>query len=373
MKKKNTLHCCVDDKFIKGAISLFETDDRVENTYTIVTDKKEFKYLDTNFIKPVTPDSFLDFCSNYDVVVLHNLSSLPLEIISRIPRKIKVVCFSWGSDIYSPFNPIIPMDLYEKKTKHILDVTGFFSLKKFLAFVKYKTYKKRIRERALQRIDFYSGVFPYEYDLIAKNVRGFVAKPLDFYYGSTNFFIPEIPDQRVSEKDNVIIGNSGDSNNNHLDIIDYLEHIEFPQDCKIIMPMSYGGSKKYVTSVIKDWSNSFKSIFTPVLDYLPLDDYLELISNCRTAIYYQNRQSASDNVFMQLMFGARVFMSNKNAMFHYLKDQGYHIFSLQDDVDLLLKPLSEKEVFENRLLLSNQYSTSRLIDRIKTINDQLYF
>jgi hypothetical protein len=64
-------------------------------------------------------------------------------------------------------------------------------------------------------------------------------------------------------------------------------------------------------------------------------------------------------------------MSSDNPMFAYLKSQGYKVFSLEEDSQLINIPLSLEEVILNRKLLSQQYSSSRLIQRVKDIDRKI--
>jgi hypothetical protein len=58
-------------------------------------------------------------------------------------------------------------------------------------------------------------------------------------------------------------------------------------------------------------------------------------------------------------------------MYKYLKKEGYHVFSLQKDLRFINEPLSDREVIENRELLSQNYSSSKLIERVYNMNSQI--
>jgi hypothetical protein len=90
-----------------------------------------------------------------------------------------------------------------------------------------------------------------------------------------------------------------------------------------------------------------------------------------SAIFYHERQQASDNIFIQLQYGARVFMSETSLAYSYLKELGFHIYSLQKDLSLLYTPLSDEQVIENRRILVNNYSSWSLVQRINKIVDVL--
>ena len=107
----------------------------------------------------------------------------------------------------------------------------------------------------------------------------------------------------------------------------------------------------------------------PLDAYLPLNEYLQVVSNCKVAVYFHERQQASDNVLMQLMYGARVYMSETSMMYKYLKSMGFYIYSLQEDKDDINLPLTKEQIITNREILCNHYSSSKLIERIKVMNN----
>ena len=369
------LHCCLDEKFIDGVFSLFNEDATAANEYIFVRneEKYDFKYIKHANVKILNKKAFLKYTENYDNIFLHSLEStfFDFKLIENIPKRKNVIWFSWGVDIYSNNYPVVNINLYGAKTKEIISSQfGFFQcIIKKLKSIKYLLFTQKHHIAAMQRVDYYSGVFPYEYNLVKDSVPDFRAFPVDFYYGSTNFFIPEKPcSSEPGKLCNIMVGNSGAETNNHVDAFEYIKKIKHDNDSKVIVPISYAGSSKYKKAVINRGYELFGDSFMPLTGYLPIDEYLNIVSNCKSAIFFHERQQASDNVFMQLQFGARVFMSKNSLMYQYLKKMGFVLFSLQEDYALLNKPLEYDSIMKNRELLSQNYSSSHLIDRVKRIN-----
>lgn len=372
MHKRKYLHCLHDDKFLDGAISLFEEDTRIENTYVLFVQnnkQESFRSIKSSKARIQSIDTFLDCVSDYDVVILHSLLAIPIEMISRIPNPIKVVWLMWGYDFYNfqicnirLFGPLSGKTLTLRARARLIKSAVLFTL-----------FKKTIYKESLYRIDYFSGVFPYEYDLLKNLPRypGIKAKPIDFYYGSTNFFIPEEPNYEIENKFlNVIIGNSGDLRNNTLDAFEILnKSLDSKQVEKIIVPLAYGTDTLFINKVKevgrKLWGEKFLSLDT----FIPLDEYLKVVSNCKVAVYFHERQQASDNVLMQLMYGARVFMSETSMMYKYLKSLGFYIYSLQHDYEMINIPLTKEQIITNRTILSEYYSSSKLIERVMEMNN----
>lgn len=372
MREPRYLHCLHDKSFLDGAISLFEEDHRIKNTYILFVGKngqESFNYIKSSKASIQSVDTFLDCVSGYDVVVLHSLRSLPIELISKIPSSIRVVWLMWGYDFYNfqVYNSRLIGPLSRKT------ITPRVRAREIKSAVKFCLFERSIYRESLSRIDYFSGVFPYEYDLFMNLSRypNLKAKPIDFYYGSSKFFVPEEPNNKIDNKFcNVIIGNSGDPRNNTLEAFEILKGaLDGNTLDKIIVPLSYGSDKVFIKKVKRRGNDLWGMKFIPLDTYMPLNEYLEVVSNCKVAVYYHERQQASDNVLMQLMYGAKVYMSATSLMYKYLKNLGFYIYSLQQDIDEINEPLPKEYIITNRTILSKHYSSTKLIERVKVMNN----
>lgn len=370
------LHCVVDDKFLDGAISLFGTDKRVDNDWCFFTEDSQytFSYIKNPIVRIMPLSSFCSVVVNYDVVILHSLPSLPVDKILSVPQPIKVVWFLFGHEMYDGTYPLVPFDLYLDYTKQIKEeLYGKFTIWKRCKRAIKKLIYKGPYYHVLKRIDYFSGVFEYEYGLLKERYPHFHAKQLDFYYGSTDFFIKDkLSTDITNQMRNVIIGNSGNMINNHVDAIEYLcQNANLDLIDKVIMPLSYGGGIPYVSKV-KQYALDLLGNKACILDnYLPANEYWELVSNCKIAIYALARQSASDNVLYQLMNGAKVYMTNRSAAFHYLKGLGIYLYTLEDDMQSINEELTEEQILKNREIIVKKFSARTLIQRVHSIIDIL--
>lgn len=366
------LHCVPDDKFIDGAISLFEQDDRVINTWChFVQDPKEELQFIKNVQVMVPAFAELDkYAHQCDAIILHSFEALPIEQMEKLPDRQKIIWFGWGHDMYEGRTPIIPIKLYLPKTQKIYE--ELYGPKTVIKHIKHWIRVNVMRKpysRIISRIDYFSGVFPYEYDLLAQKQPKFKGRKLDFYYASTSFFIKdECPCAITNDRKNVIIGNSAHITNNHMDAIDWVaEHVHMVDDCRVILPLSYGSEENY-TNRVKEYAKSRLGNNIYILDsYLPIDEYWELVSNCKIAIFPHIRQQASDNIFYELMTGAKVYMTKQSLAYSYLKQLGLVVFSLEDDIATIDNTLSHADVMKNREILTELYSVSTQIERVHNI------
>jgi hypothetical protein len=88
-------------------------------------------------------------------------------------------------------------------------------------------------------------------------------------------------------------------------------------------------------------------------------------------VFEHERQQASDNIFMQLLYGERVYMSETSEAYTYLKSIGLKIYSLQRDLSLFNVEMTDEDILNNRSVLSNHYSSSKLVERVRTINSTI--
>lgn len=375
MIRKKVLHCVIDEKFIDGAVSLFECEKSWVNYFVFFTSKTitSFNYIKCNKVDVCSLEQFNDVTADKEIIILHSFNCIPYDYIANIGSEKKVVWLSWGYDIYNENGPIVKISMLQPLTSRI--VTTLSTFREKISFLKkdiyFRYYKSNKCKKALSRIDYYSGVFPYEYDLIKKTRSEFRAQPIDFYYGSTDFFIPNEINEVIEPKHNaILVGNSADSMNNHLDVFDYIRNSKSFDDYDIICPLSYAGTQNYIDKINEKGYDNFGSHYMPLLGYLPFDEYSRLVSTPKVAIYFHERQQASDNVFLQLWNGAVVFMSETSLMFQYLRDMGFYIYSLQKDMGKVTT-IDTYKVIHNRKILVNNYSSNTLVARIFKMADQI--
>ena len=110
------LHCVTDEKFIDSMIDLTQTFwEGCYHEYVFIYNKSkiEFKYIHKKeLIKQIKDHEIIDYIQqqHFNVVILHNLYSIPYYDLVKIPFGIKVVWFAWGFDIYlSTYNLLRPL------------------------------------------------------------------------------------------------------------------------------------------------------------------------------------------------------------------------------------------------------------------------
>jgi dTDP-N-acetylfucosamine:lipid II N-acetylfucosaminyltransferase len=121
-----------------------------------------------------------------------------------------------------------------------------------------------------------------------------------------------------------------------------LKSIEYKGN--ISFPFSYGEKKKYSNYIRLIVSNS-KLAIELIEDFMPYNQYLNFVGQHSTAIFNSYRQMGLGNILVALWSGLKIYLSLKNPTYQWLKNLGFIIFSIEEDLLLDLK--------SNNLILDN--------------------
>lgn len=160
---------------------------------------------------------------------------------------------------------------------------------------------------------------------------------------------------------NVLVGNSADPTNNHLEIFDKIEKYK---DDKIIIhcPLSYG-DYSYALGIIEEGKRRFGDKFRPIVDVMPFDEYKKFLCSIDIAVFNHDRQQAMGNIRALVGMGKKVHMRNAITSTASLKSLGVKVFSVEEIN--LIKSFSESE--NNIEVMKEHYSKERLIIRLSEI------
>lgn len=72
--------------------------------------------------------------------------------------------------------------------------------------------------------------------------------------------------------------------------------------------------------------------FYPIQNFLSLKEYKTLLSTCSHAIFGYERQAALGNISELLWTGVKLFLPKSSINYKYFKDNGYKVFTIEDDL-----------------------------------------
>lgn len=156
---------------------------------------------------------------------------------------------------------------------------------------------------------------------------------------------------------NIQVGNSADSTNNHMEVLEKLVPYK-DQDICIYVPLSYG-SQVYAETIISEGKRLFGSKFKPLTKIMPFDDYLTFLGSIDIAIFNHKRQQAMGNTITLLGLGKTIYMRSDTTQWNFFKSKGIEI----KDVEKLYT-LEYENIIENTRIVKEYFSLCNYIKQL---------
>jgi len=161
---------------------------------------------------------------------------------------------------------------------------------------------------------------------------------------------------------NILVGNSADPTNNHAEIFEKLMPNK-DQNIRIICPLSYGIAE-YSDRIVKLGAELFGDKFSPLLDFMPFENYMELLGQIDVAVFAHKRQQAMGNTITLLGLGKKIYMRSDVTSWTIFNEQGIKVF----DVDKLdLKPIEEDLRKKNQARIKSIFTEVALVGQLHSI------
>ena len=390
---KKFIHIAFDSIFLDYTIGQFEAIIPSESQYIIDVPNTEYKIKHIKNVEkissivlsePKVKASFIQNLTSDHIVILHCLNQNMIDIVNKVALDIKFVWFVWGAEVNSL--PRLSKNNYQFKTIKLLNKLNNYSyrnrLYKSFPTIKYLSFKLKNGKihpelekiKALQRIN-YAGIFVKEDFDIFDSAYHFNLKWLWYCYYNIDDTIGEMKFSRTKKRINILVGNSSDPRNNHIEAFDLLKRFDIGTS-QVICPLSYGTIVDgYVDNVIHIGKRFFANNFLPLIEFMSLKDYNEIIGTCNIVIFNHNIQQAVGNIISSLALGAKVYLNNSNPLLLYFKRLGINIYSIQDDLvnenkEALLS-LNDNLISQNQQILKRELSKERVYTNTQELISQL--
>ncbi len=333
----HAIHIVPNKKFLPWIKHLFDRPDW-KSTYVILLyeKKKIVRNGDENEIE-VSADKFgikyiVTLLKKYDAAFHYLLDFPKTEIVLRSPSHIVHYWYFFGSEIYHQTN-LFKGELYGPETKKILvilpEIRYWYEIRRMY-------YQIILREnspfenfrKAIPRIRNILWYVEDEIKIITSKIQ---LPPWMFLQFFT--FNNIIPDEKVAtnrESRKVLIGNSATIENNHFDVLNVLTKLN-PIVQTYSLPMTYGQYKRYKNKVKKVFSAKLNEKVFFLEKHLSLDEYYSFINQHPTAIFLHYRQQGLGNILYLIYNGTKVYLSEQNAIYHWLKRNDIMVFSFEED------------------------------------------
>jgi len=353
------IHILHDDKFTNGAIQQFEQFYPEQNLYIVLLyDKPDLIYTSPNdklirlHIRDRKLTQKLNNLIKQNPVVknlfVHYLDSFKAAIAVRLIKKNRLN-FYWifyGGDLYDFLIRHLQYDIYDDK--QYLQKTPMLS--EFVKKVKYLIWfgmtPKKVLLSAFQEVDFFCFWNEYDFELFKRKLKTKAKKKNFIYYNALGN--PSLP--LVEKKNSIVINHSASVSGNHFSILKSLKNLKVDSTkFNIILPLSYG-NKSYADQVVSFAKTIMGNSVMPLMDFLPINEYQNILSEVKIAIFGMRRQEAAGNIFLLINMGAKVFLREENTLLQWLKKRDFLIYSIEKDLQdgLNLNGLSADEIAHNR-------------------------
>lgn len=376
---KLIVHIATDEKFIDSAYDIYEKAFPGMNCFLILhgQDDNNFKYLkklDKYIIVKTNSDYFVtieQFCKDAKVMVFHGMTYYQAILVDKLHKHSKKYVWSmFGAEVYSN-NLIFKKESVGPKTYKNFVFSYKKCIKNILRPAHYLLFKgketpNKVVKKSLIKMDYAAILYQEEFHKFKDlGVIKDTVKHLIFTYYPLNLVIKKNDD--FVKKSNLLLGNSASYTNNHIEAFEILEKFN-SKDLQIIVPLSYGNNK-YAKNIIKIGHEKFGDNYKPLTEFMPLENYQKILQNCGIVIMNHHRQQAVGNVMNAVYLGAKVFLSEKNTLFHYLKRIGCHIYSVEHDLNdenkTVFNLLSIEQMNHNRTTVSSELSLDRVVSELR--------
>jgi len=181
-----------------------------------------------------------------------------------------------------------------------------------------------------------------------------------FVYTSNMYKDYQVP-ENTHISINILVGNSADPSNNHLEVFDKLEAYK-DQDIKIYAPLTYG-NPDHAKQVIEEGKKRFGDKFEPLTEHMPFNQYLEFLGKIDIAIFNHERQQAMGNIRTLLGLGKKVYMNQSLTSTATLNLDGITTFSLENFTLDPVFPQSKKNI-ENIKKIFSEFNLKKCLSNV---------
>ena len=294
-----------------------------EKWLTIVSNGKSQKTQD-EYTLPRDLDRLKSDLLIYDVWVIHSLVIELKPIIKLFNQRGKaVVVQTWGPD-YLEASSGYPLSIYEKKTQQWwINHTKHHGLRIIWRELIVWPRRKRKVTQCLKLAKSVHFCLPTE-TIQHESIR---TSKLRFVYN------PEASASETNPGDinynNILLGNSGNISNNHLDALCVLSESKIAIN-QIVIPMSYSGKADYVEEVKNYGVKLFGQHAIKILDHwLPYEEYKEIMQACGTVMLYHIRQQAVGNFRMAINMKKNVILNANGRLSEWMIQLGADLTEVQ--------------------------------------------
>jgi len=327
-----------DPKFPKSIRVKYEVIDPGNHVYVIVKASPEAPELEggefTYVEEPTELAAIIQGRNDWEGIIINGLLASLSGFMPVIPQDLPVAYFIWGWEVYPSVFSVSSTLLGPQTRREFQSFSG--RLRMFLSSLIGPRARLRIKSRKVaKRVDVVS--FPIREEAEQFISNGIFSRSVQYHCanvgGGTDFDDP-LSRLRVTGQ-NILVGNSAAPTNNHLDTFAWLDGQKMNlSQRQVIVPLSYGGCSAYIERVVSEGYKCFGDSFVPLLEFMPLTKYVDIIRSASCVVMNHYRQQAAGNVFLSLTHGSSVYLHENSTLSKGLKRMGFKIGDINSKATL---------------------------------------
>ena len=222
-------------------------------------------------------------------------------------------------------------------------------------------FKEWIRARVILRLGHIVTYISGEHELAR---RWYSTRALfhDCLCYESNTIVPRAPAHKESQQITIQLGNSAYPRNNHVDAIDRIARFA-ENDIRVFAPLSYGPPAE-AQRVAAYGKERLGDKFTPVVDFVPLERYLEQLDSVDIGVFNQIHQQAMGNMITLLGMGKTLYIRPNTSPWNLFTDLGIKVFAVEE---FSLQRLTQPDKQRNIDIVAKHFSTQRLVAQYEAI------
>jgi hypothetical protein len=332
------------EKFIEPFIDFVEKNFDASQHQYLIRQSEKFKtkprsnvvFVEERLSKLKQVLLYVKYLNRADKIILHGLFDRAMFAILFAQPWLLKKCYwvMWGGDLY----------YYQNRPR------GFSS-----------DLLERIRSFVIRRIGHFVTYVKGDYQL-AQKWYGSTGKYCECLMYPSNLYKDYAVPPKKGSAINILVGNSADPTNNHAEVFEKLKPYK-DQDIQIFCPLSYGPAG-YAEMIAKLGRELFGDKFSPLLDFMPFEKYIELLGQIDIAVFAHKRQQGMGNTITLLGLGKKVFMRDDITSWESIAQMGIRIYNLSS---LDLSEQDEVNIEINKGIVRKYFSESNLRNQLDEI------
>lgn len=321
MKRKKIYHIHTDFKFLYDS---YRFEDELFNNQLIFIGEKNEKnalYHDSAlFFSPDDLSKVLETVKDADLIVFYAMCDKKIKLLNQLPSSVKTAWRFFGYELYGTRHDLMfstkTLEIMYKRKSYFLGV--FFWLNFYYkSFKRYFESKKKLEY--ITKIDYVLLFAAEEYIYLKKHWKmpKFVRINLDNKLSERDF---------SKSENRVIVGNSRNSFNNHLDILDIIS--KHKSETNFTFFLNYGSEGRYYREVLERVHHL--NNYTVFDEFLNKEEFERIYSTSSAFVLNSYRQMALGNIFAALKYGLKLYLNDKNPTKDWLIRNKIKIHSVED-------------------------------------------